>query len=143
VVARYRLNAPRCAEETIEGEALIIDMVSGSYYSCIGTAAVVWNELRLGASSDEVASVLLEAYGSDEDEVRGEVDAFVAALVAALLVTEDPDATAHDGRRSDVVDLGDRTELLLEEYSDLADLLLLDPVHDVSEAGWPHVGEPS
>lgn len=142
-MTRHRLNAPRCAEETIEGEALIIDMVSGSYYSCTGTAAVVWNEIKLGASSAEVADVLVDAYGGDKDEVLGEVDAFVAALIAASLVAEDPDATAHVGRRSDLVDLGDRTELLLEEYSDLADLLLLDPVHDVSEAGWPHVGEPS
>jgi hypothetical protein len=28
--------------------------------------------------------------------------------------------------------------LELERYTDLADLILLDPVHDVSEAGWPH-----
>ena len=143
MVARYRLNAPRCAEETIEGEALIIDMVSGSYFSCTGTAAVVWNELKLGASADEVASVLVDAHGGDPLEVAAEVESFASALVEALLVAEDPDAIAQEGRRSDLVEPGERTALVLEEYSDLADLLLLDPVHDVSEAGWPHVGEPS
>ena len=29
------------------------------------------------------------------------------------------------------------TEPVLEEFDDLKDLLLLDPVHDVAEAGWP------
>lgn len=143
MTVRYRLNAPRCADETIEGEALIIDMVSGSYFSCTGTAAFVWNELKLGASADEVAGMLIDASGGERAEIIDEVGAFARALVEALLLVEDPDAVAHEGRRSTVVDLGDRTELVIEEYSDLADLLLLDPVHDVSEAGWPHVGDSS
>ena len=27
----------------------------------------------------------------------------------------------------------------LERFTDMEDLLLLDPVHDVEEMGWPHV----
>jgi hypothetical protein len=25
-----------------------------------------------------------------------------------------------------------------EKYSDMQEMLLLDPIHEVSEAGWPH-----
>ena len=31
----------------------------------------------------------------------------------------------------------------LEKYSDLEDLLVLDPIHDVDEAGWPIAKAPS
>jgi hypothetical protein len=28
---------------------------------------------------------------------------------------------------------------ILEKFTDLATMLLLDPVHDVNEEGWPHL----
>ena len=31
--------------------------------------------------------------------------------------------------------------LSVDAFTDLADLILLDPVHDVSDAGWPHKRE--
>jgi hypothetical protein len=27
---------------------------------------------------------------------------------------------------------------VLERYTDMQELLLLDPIHDVDESGWPH-----
>jgi len=27
---------------------------------------------------------------------------------------------------------------ILQKYTDMADLLLLDPIHEVGEQGWPH-----
>ena len=29
----------------------------------------------------------------------------------------------------------------LETFTDMRDLLLLDPIHEVTDAGWPHVAE--
>jgi hypothetical protein len=31
-------------------------------------------------------------------------------------------------------------EPVIEEFDDMQGLLLLDPIHDVSEEGWPHIG---
>ncbi len=38
------------------------------------------------------------------------------------------------------ISAGDRPAFeapVLESYSDMQDLLLLDPIHDVDDAGWP------
>ena len=32
---------------------------------------------------------------------------------------------------------------VLEKFTDMQDLILLDPVHEVSERGWPHAAIPS
>ena len=39
---RYRVNRPRIVDETIDGESLIMDMVTGSYYGCDGPSAFAW-----------------------------------------------------------------------------------------------------
>ena len=58
----------------------------------------------------------------------------------AMLVTRDGAAESP----VDVATIGNGAgppeyqSLCFEKYTDLADLILLDPVHDVSDAGWPH-----
>lgn len=133
--ARYRSNEPRFVDETIDDEALIMDMVRGSYYSCVGASAAVWNALKAGASENEVAERLV-AGGVDSARAEADVAAFVAALLADELLVPSTDAAP-----ADPISFEWPTEyegLELERFTDLADLILLDPVHDVSEAGWPH-----
>ena len=40
MATRYRANAPRFVDETVDGEALIIDMVKGTYFSATGADRV-------------------------------------------------------------------------------------------------------
>jgi hypothetical protein len=62
---------------------------------------------------------------------------FVTELIAEGLVVE-----ASDRERGELpaLDVGDgRLDVpLIEKFTDMEDLLLLDPVHDVDARGWPH-----
>jgi hypothetical protein len=60
------------------------------------------------------------------------VRALLDRLTADGLLERTGDASADTG--SDV-DLG---ALAYERFTDMEELILLDPVHDVSEAGWPN-----
>jgi hypothetical protein len=142
----YRSNAPRFVDETIDGEALVMDMVKGSYYSCVGSSAFAWNALARGVPTDDLAAMLVARYGIAPADAQRDVDAFVTSLVdAEMLVAASPGA---DPPRADdapptrdaldaLVPQPEYTALALERFDDLADLILLDPVHDVTEAGWP------
>jgi hypothetical protein len=139
--ARYRSNAPRFVDETVDGEALIMDMVKGSYYSCIGASAVAWNALKGGASVAEVSGSLVSTYGIAASDAARDVEQFVDALLSEEILVEATDATVPSPPGTEVGDAippGEYTALCLERYTDLADLILLDPVHDVTEAGWPN-----
>jgi hypothetical protein len=138
---RYRSNEPRFVDETIGGEALIMDMVRGSYYSCVGASASVWNALKGGATGTEVAEQMA-ALGVERRRVDDDLAVFVAALLADELLVPRGDGVA--GEPVLLEELGWPAEyagLELERYTDLADLILLDPVHDVSEDGWPRTAE--
>ena len=59
---RYRINYPQVINETIDGEAIIINLVTGSYYSLDKTGAEVWElierSLAVGAGSYTVKAQL-------------------------------------------------------------------------------------
>jgi hypothetical protein len=139
---RFRANMPRFVDETVDDESLIMDMVKGTYYSCVGASALAWNELKSGASATEVADVLTAVYSVHRDTAFTDIGRFVAALLDEEVLVPDADAAAAPGRSSDVSKAPEGYVTLgFERFTDLADLILLDPVHDVADAGWPHVAE--
>lgn len=136
MTTRHRPNQPRFVDETVDGEALIMDMLRGTYYSCAGPSAEVWNALKAGASVDEVAALLAGAYHVPVADASVDVGRFLDQLLADELLV-----VAEDATQPSVPPFGSGSPYLaleVERYTDLADLILLDPVHDVSEAGWPH-----
>jgi len=143
--SRYRANEPRFVDETIDGEALVMDMVRGNYYSCAGASAVAWNALKAGFDADEVSAQLVNHYGIAPALAADDLESFVTALLAEEMLVESdagapqppPAVTGADTGAA----AGGYEGLCLERHTDLADLILLDPVHDVSEAGWPHRAE--
>jgi hypothetical protein len=139
VTARYRPNQPKVISEMIDGEVVVIHLGTGTYYSLDGTAAVVWDALEQGATTDEVATFLARSHDvPDGADVDGAVDGFVADLLGDDLVVA---VDAAPAVAPDLTPPPDRPVFAaprLERYTDMQDLILLDPVHDVdAEVGWP------
>lgn len=137
---RYQANSPRIVDDLVDGEVLLIDMVTGAYFSALDASALAWLLLKAGATAEEVVAELVGRYTIDPAGARQDVDAYIAALTASELLTE---RTADFGPEADVlagVELPPHSyaTLEIEKFTEIADLILLDPVHDVAEAGWPH-----
>ena len=74
-----------------------------------------------------------------EDEATASARTFLASLEGLGLVAEGeaaPDALPPAPARPAVRRAF--CEPRVETFSDLQDLFLVDPIHDVDEAGWPH-----
>ena len=73
-------------------------------------------------------------------EINGSIQTFVTALLDEDLiedVEEVDDLDRHDAVAGD----GERRPFSppqVQRFDDLQELLLLDPIHDVSDQGWPH-----
>jgi len=138
---RYRANEPRIVSENLDGQALIIDMGVGTYFSCDGVSSEAWAALTNGATPAELAAWLQREYGADAGSVDSDVARFVDALVADGVVVERGELAVAAELFPPSGGSGPYDGLAVERFSDLADLILLDPVHDVTEAGWPHATE--
>jgi hypothetical protein len=138
-MTRYRANTPRFVDETVDGEALIMDMVTGSYYTCLDSSTMAWEALKNGRALDEVSALLSSAYPISVEEAQRDVEQFVSDLLhEEMLVARDDAPDASEPTLGNGTSPGNYQTLRFERYMDLADLILLDPVHDVSDAGWPH-----
>lgn len=141
MTTRYRSNHPRFVDETVDDEALIMDMVRGTYYSCTGASTTAWNALATGNDIATVVAHIATGYEITTERAAADLDAFVAALLAEGMLVEAPEANGADAALPAPVVGVPYAPLAFERFTDLADLILLDPVHDVGDAGWPHVAE--
>ena len=137
-----RVNRPSVVDETIDGEALIVNLGTGVYYSIAGTGEVIWRMLAEGLSPDAVVAELPMLFDISAESARDVVSAFVAELVEQELLVHcsSEEAPANVARGDEVHRDNVRVRFAppeLKRYADMQELLLLDPVHDVDERGWP------
>lgn len=137
---RYRINTPNVVSDVIDGEVVIVNLESGSYYSLRKVGASLWKLIEAGASIDEAASVLAAASGGSESDVVAAVAPVVDDLLSEGLVVI---ATELDsvGALPSVEHTGGFEAPRLERYDEMQEMLLYDPIHDVDETGWPNLPE--
>lgn len=133
----YGVVKPSVASEMIEGEAVIMDLRSGHYFSARDTGALVWDWLDKGHSDRQVAQRLAAQCHIEETEAHAGVSKFISELLAKDLVriSEARDVVASNEPESNVPMAF--TPPAIEEFDDMSNLLLLDPIHDVAAVGWP------
>ena len=133
---RFRANSPYVISETIQGETIIIHLTTGTYYSLQGSGAEVWDAIAGGASAAEIAADLSARYGVASAEAEPMVVSLLDDLQAEELVVAS-DATARETDPITEPAVGPFVAPTLSKYTDMQDLVLLDPVHEVGDAGWP------
>jgi hypothetical protein len=138
-----RVNSTRIIHETIEGEAVMIDLVSGNYYTLGEVGTEIWSLLEQGSSRDEIVAALEERYDGDHATIEESVDAFLDELQQDELILESDVAESSRPRLNGSGEIAPFRPPKLEKYTDMQDLILLDPVHEVGERGWPHTSSES
>ena len=116
----YAVQDQKAISETLDGETIIINLETGSYYSMNADGTAVWNAIKKRELID----------GSSEKSIRD----FISFLEREDLVAETestPDAV--------LADLNSAQNPHIEKYTDMQEMLLADPIHDVDQAGWPHM----
>ena len=140
----YRINSPRVIGEVLDGEAIIVHLETGVYYSLGGAGADLWAAAQSGATLAQLVDLVLARFSGAPAAVAAEIAALVDELVAEGLLVDDetpPVALPAGPRAADPAPFADRPPFVkptLHKYTDMADLLLLDPIHEVDEQGWPH-----
>ena len=134
-----RINLERVAYEIIDGEVIIINLDTGTYYNLVDVALDIWQGLEVGATVDQIADALCGVYGITMDASREAVDGFLASLLAEEILAPADDAAEPPSPPFQLVDRTGKTFTppVLTTHTNMSDLLMLDPIHDVDEQGWP------
>lgn len=138
----YRRNDAELAAEQFEDGLVVINFLTGRYFSMNSTAECIWMLLEHGCSSEGIVTQLAEycaVPATDAAQLCVEVSAFIAKLEQERLVFCDTMATDVPVIPLTAAQFPYEAPHI-EVFEDLADLILLDPIHDVNEQlGWPAV----
>jgi hypothetical protein len=135
VAVYFSTKVPMLVSRQFDDEIILANFETGIYYSLVGSAADVWLGLGAGMTADEMAAVFAPVEGESADGIRQQVADFVDKLrTEKIVIPYDglPERQPWSPQFSNPF-----TQPMLDFFDDLRDLLFLDPVHDVSEAGWP------
>jgi hypothetical protein len=139
---RFSVDPRRVVHETIDGETIIIQLETGTYYSLGGSGAGIWELVAKGLSIDEVVDQLGHSYEESSERLAEATADLVRELVQENLVEEaDGDAAAALPAGNGNGDRAAFEPPTLQKYTDMQYFLLLDPIHEVEDAGWPHQKE--
>ena len=135
----YRIEATSVVSDVIDGEAVMLHRSSGDYFSTDGVGCLIWQWIEEGRGHGRMQGDLEARFAADPAAIAAALDAFILDLLSHQLVRE-VDAAAEP-QEAPAPELGDRVAFsppVLNIYSDIRNLLLLDPIHDVAEeSGWP------
>jgi Coenzyme PQQ synthesis protein D (PqqD) len=139
---RFRVAAPEVIHQTIDGEVILVHLTRGTYHSLRGSGAFLFDPLVRGASIADLAAVLSAGTDGDVSRIEAAVSRFVQDLRRDGLIVTAVDEAGGDGAAAAPPASSTKQpfeEPRLETFTDLQDLLLTDPIHDVEPPGWPNV----
>ena len=137
---RFKVSSQEIVHETIEGEVVIVNLENGFYYSSDKLGSVVWKFVESGYTYGQILDVLGDKYPQNRVEIKESVARMIGELRDEGLIVSAQDGPAAD---STVVDSPDLFEAefeppSLQKHKDMKDLLLVDPIHEVEDSGWPN-----
>jgi hypothetical protein len=137
----YRANAPHVIAETIGGETIIVHLSTGCYFSLEGAAVDVWDGISAGHSVDAIVAELAARYDATPEHIDESVRRLLDELRSEELIVEGEAASSNGAPAAAAPASGVRApfvEPAISKFTDMQDIILLDPVHEVDARGWPH-----
>jgi hypothetical protein len=133
---QLEINSSGISSERLDGEVVIISFESGKYFNANGPAADILFLIEQHIDQSLWHEILDNQF-KDFEINSSSIDEFLVKLISEKIVQETNEsifekiALPEDYQR---IEWKAPTLLI---FDDLADLLLIDPIHDTSLDGWP------
>lgn len=127
---RLRRKDDDIVAKVMDGEAVIINLSTGIYYSIDQVGAAMWELIEQGSSLDEVASAIVARYDVQPAQAHDDVARLGGELLHHELVVVAADEPQEPSRSAPVSAGAGKLPYMsprLQIYTDMEDLLALDP----------------
>lgn len=125
----YHLASGDITHQLLDGEVVAIDFKSGHYYNLRGAAGAAFDALVQGVESERLPALFSAA--------PADAPAQLARLVASWVEVGLLAVTAQAAAPIPTPPAIPWGEPSFETYTDMQQLLLADPIHDVGDGAWP------
>jgi hypothetical protein len=122
-------NREEVAAKVLDGEAILINLANGMYYSLDLAGGFAWQLIEAECTLDEIAEAVCLQYGVDAATAFADVRRLADDLLAAGLVHTSADRSGPRERPAAASERLPYEGLRLNAYHDMAELLALDPPH--------------
>jgi hypothetical protein len=129
----FEVPGPSVIMNDFGDEVVVANLTSGLFYSVTGAYQEMWNRLIEGWSPGQIRG----AFGPAGEGLHEALNELVMVATEGALLTAsrlNGDALLLEGMPAPIFELVGS----LECFDDLQGALLLDPVHDAGEQGWPY-----
>lgn len=135
---KYIINPSGIASENFGDETIVIYISKGRYYSLAKSAVFMWSALSSPITAIILAQEVKNTYNISLDTAEKDVSGFISILKNEGLIIE-TDLAIEVTKEQVLSAESEKYEApIIQTYTDMEDLILLDPVHDVdSKEGWP------
>ncbi len=135
----YKLNEEKMFFDIADGLAVVINFTTGMYYGTGILGSAVLENLIKGASKESIL-VCIKAQKDCPGDIDARLDGFIASLLEKeILIPADGDGTDASFMPEA---FSEGFELSVDEFAEVQDLLMADPVHEVDvNQGWPILKE--
>ena len=131
----YKLNEEKMFYDMAEGQAIVINFTTGMYYGTSSLGSAVLDALLAGASVEDTCKAIQALPGCPAD-MEAQLNTFIGQLLEKEIIV--PGDATGAACAIDASSLADGFKLTVDEFAEVQDLILADPVHDVDvEQGWP------
>jgi len=140
---RLQPREQEVAAKVMDGEAIIINLANGVYYSMDKAGGFIWEMIQRKHSLEETVTALMARYDVSREQAQKDVEQLVDELLRENLISASDDQSPVAGDP-----LPDPPERLpyelptLNIYQDMGDLLALDPpTPGLEDISWTDPGE--
>ena len=126
---RFEIKSPEVVYDEIDGEYVIVDLASGKYFRIQGESGKLFAWIISGQDLTPKSESL-------DGETVELIESTIRTLVDKAIIREftGSDLEISQGRATGF----QWEEFVVEEFTDLQDIIGLDPIHEVDlNQGWP------
>lgn len=121
-------NTAEVAAKEIDGEAVLINLTNGMYYSMDMVGGFIWSQIENGHDLDTIADAVAARYGIEKSVAAADVNDLADKLVEErLALPSDAEAATTAAIPESAPDGDAYAAPQLNKFDDMVDLFALDP----------------
>jgi hypothetical protein len=126
----YKVNTPGVIHDEIDGEVVIVDLNIGHYFRINKESSQLWNLIINGNSMIKILT-----FCENRIELQLDAEEILQNLLNLQIICE----VVEQSNPITELPKWKYTKFEIEKFTDLEDILGLDPIHEVDDVkGWPN-----
>ncbi len=143
--SRFAINTAEVAAKVLDGEAILINLSTGTYYGIDKAGCRIWEMIEKGYNQREIIETVVALYDVPAERAKADIESLISELIKENLIMvadNSPSVAKYQMSLSEQKLPYDQPKLNI--YRDMADLLALDPpMPKLDNAPWRDSQTPS